>query len=163
MADFLTAVAITLVWEGGLVLDPADPGGTTNFGIASKDHPGLAVRNLTRDQAIEIYREGYWKPLYSQIAAQPIANKIFDMGVNMGVGTAVKILQRSLRGASSLGGPNPDGVFGPETLAQVNEDLTGLHVLPPYRQLLSQHYLDIVKVTPSSTKFLGGWLRRVNS
>lgn len=158
MAKFEDAVALTLVWEGGFVQDPADPGGDTNFGIAATDHPGLDIKNLTRDRAVEIYREGYWKPLYSEILAQAIANKLFDMGVNLGVGTAVKLLQRVV-----FFDGRADGIFGSETLAAVNEDLTGASVLPKYKYALGQHYNDIVKVNPTQIKFLSGWLRRANS
>jgi len=154
MAKFEEAVCLTLQWEGGYVNDPSDLGGETNFGITKRDHPNEDIRNMTVARAKQIYQEGYWKDLYGQINSQIVANKLFDMGVNMGVGTAVKLLQTALRIAV-------DGSFGTNTLAAVND--AGDSLLGPYKQALTQHYQDIVVRNPAEAKFLAGWLRRANS
>ena len=154
MALFELAIVETMKWEGGYVSDPNDPGGETNFGIAKRDHPNEDIQNMTVDRAKQIYRDGYWKNLYSQINSQAVANKLFDMGCNLGVGTAVKLLQ------SALGVP-VDGSFGPNTLAATNE--AGDAVLPSYKQKLCEHYPELVVRNPNLSKFLGGWLRRANS
>jgi lysozyme family protein len=120
MADFLTAVTKTLEYEGGLVDNPADPGGLTNFGIALKFHPELTaddIRAMTRTRAIGIYRQQYWPDIYTQIQSQAVANCLFDFGVTSGPATAVQTIQGILflRGHGSQ-----DGAFGPATLAAVN-------------------------------------------
>jgi lysozyme family protein len=154
MATFEEAVNNTLQWEGKYTWDPNDPGGETNWGISKRDHPNEDIKNMTVDRAKAIYREGYWKDLYGEISLQPVANKLFDMGVNMGVGTAVRILQFAL-------GVTVDGLFGVNTLAAVNN--AGAALLAPYKQALVQHYQDIVARNPNEAKFLMGWLRRANS
>ena len=57
------AIASVLKHEGGLVDHESDPGGITNWGVSLRAHPHLGregIRNLTRNQAIEIYRNSYW-------------------------------------------------------------------------------------------------------
>ena len=61
MADFEKAVEFVLRMEGGYVNDPKDPGGETNFGIAKKSYPGVDIKNLTEEQAEEIYKRDYWE------------------------------------------------------------------------------------------------------
>lgn len=154
MALFELAITETLKWEGGYSSDPNDPGGETNFGISKANHPDLDIKNLTVDQAKAVYREGYWKTLYSQIENQDVAWKLFDAGVNIGVGTAVKLLQ------SALGVP-VDGSFGPNTLFATNE--AGESILASYKAKLTKHYEDLVQLNPNLGRFLNGWLRRANS
>ena len=120
MADFLTAVTKTLTYEGGLVENPSDPGGLTNFGIALNAHPELTaddIRMMTRTRAIGIYRQQYWPDIYSEIESQPAANQLFDFGVTSGIHTAVETLQGVI---FMGGGAAHDGAFGPATLAAMN-------------------------------------------
>jgi type VI secretion system secreted protein VgrG len=120
MADFLTAVTKTLEYEGGLVDNPDDPGGLTNFGIALNEHPELTaedIRAMTRTRAIGIYRQKYWFDLYDQIEDQAIASSLFDFGVRSGIQTAVKILQQVLVGDWV----RVDGISGEHTLLAVNQ------------------------------------------
>jgi lysozyme family protein len=156
MADFKTAVAKTLVHEGGYVNNPADRGGPTNFGITQADMPGVDMRTITQDQAVAYYQEHYWKPLYSEISNQDIADKLFDVGVLFGVGTAVKILQTSMESEIHV---VSDGDFGPETLADVNQ----YGDIGTYKTALIQHVINIVHNNPSQNVFANGWIHRVNS
>jgi lysozyme family protein len=54
MSNFDLAVEFVLRHEGGLVHNPHDPGGTTNFGISQRAYPEVDIGNLTRDEAKEI-------------------------------------------------------------------------------------------------------------
>ena len=149
MARFDLAILTVLRNEGGLVEDPADPGGLTNYGISQKSYPSLDIRSLTRAQAMEIYLRDFWK--FDGILDQPIATKVFDATVNMGH-TAIKILQRIL-------GVPDDGVYGPTTEKAVNVTNPGV-LLGRFRTALVDHYEAIVTANPSQAKFLDGWLRR---
>jgi lysozyme family protein len=65
MADLFDQLAPTLVRiEGGFVNDPNDAGGETNFGItkavARANGYSGAMRDMTRGQALAIYRAEYW-------------------------------------------------------------------------------------------------------
>ena len=154
MADFNQAVQLTLVHEGGYVNLPSDPGGATNMGIEQRDMPNVIIQDLTVAQATEYYFENYWKQFYSQIQSQPVANKLFDLGILFGVGTAVKFLQLTL-------GITADGSFGPATLNAVNTADAGF--LDRYKAAMWQHAQAIVTATPSSLMFLTGWQRRIMS
>jgi lysozyme family protein len=154
MARFDLAVALTLVHEGGYVDNPIDKGGPTNFGITQADMPGVDMRTITREQAIAYYAAHYWNKLYDGIVDQPVANKLFDMGVLTGPHVAVKLLQQVL-------GVVADGTFGPKSLATTNVD--GPALLGLYRPVLRQHFIDLVAKVPQDETFLKGWENRVDS
>ncbi|KAF9577256.1 hypothetical protein BGW38_007656, partial [Lunasporangiospora selenospora] len=81
----------------------ADRGGATKYGIteavARENGYTGPITELPLSKAKEIYQERYWRPLrleaISEIS-QPIALELFDTGVNMGISTAAKFLQRAL-------------------------------------------------------------------
>lgn len=154
MADFSEAVKITLQHEGGYVDNPADPGGATNMGIEQKEWNRGDIRDLTVEDAIEFYAERYWPPLYNQIASQPVANKLFDCGVFLGKGTAVRRLQMA------VGLPKCDGLFGPQTLQAVNADS---NALVKFKEQLVIYVQSLINRNQSLQEFVQGWLNRVNS
>jgi lysozyme family protein len=154
MADFTQAVLLTLNHEGGYVNNPNDSGGATNMGITQRDLPDIPIQALTVAQAIAYYQEHYWKPLYSQINSQAVANKLFDMGVLLGVGKAVTLLQSAL----NLG---TDGIFGPHTLDVINA-ADEIQILAEYRWRLCLRFEAIATIYPQDAVFLKGWLNRVN-
>lgn len=156
MADFRIAVKLTLTHEGGYVNNPHDKGGPTKYGITQADMPGVDIQQITPDQAVGYYAEHYWKPLYSQINDQNLANKIFDMGVLFGVGTAVKLLQTSLSNGIHV---VSDGAFGPNTLAAVNNHGD----IEKFRVVLYNHCMDVVNRNPDNSIFLNGWTNRIQS
>jgi len=59
MANFNQALKKTLVFEGGYVNDPDDPGGETNFGISKRAYPDLDIPNITDRQVRNIYWRDY--------------------------------------------------------------------------------------------------------
>lgn len=156
MADFKIAVQKTLTHEGGYVNNPNDSGGPTKYGITQADMPGVDISTITPEQATAYYAEHYWKPLYSQISDQTLAEKLFDMGVLFGVGTAVKMLQISMTDVIGL---VSDGAFGPNTLAATNEhgDINS------YRIVLLNHAYEVVNRIPKDAEFLQGWVNRIKA
>jgi len=174
MADLNQAIQKTLIHEGGYQNYAHDAGNWynginygTKYGITPQDivtyFPLLisdpnCVRNLTSTQAVTIYKAGYWKDLYSQINDQLVAEKLFDMGVLMGVGTAVKLLQTTIKNAIMI---VPDGAFGPETLTDVNQ--CGPPLLVNYRTTLLNHAINVVNAKPNDTEFIQDWITRINS
>lgn len=154
MADFNEAIKITLQHEGGYVDNPADPGGATNMGIEQKEWNRGDIRDLTVEDATEFYAERYWHPLYNQIASQSLANKLFDTGVFLGEGTAVRRLQ------IAVGLSKCDGLFGPQTLQAVNADS---NALVKFKEQLVIYVQSLINRNQSLQEFAQGWLNRVNS
>jgi len=86
------AFEIVIGVEGGLVDDPADPGGLTKFGISQKSYPQLDIRNLTPEQAKDIYYQDYWlAAACDHITNEALAILVFDCAVNQGVSRAKQI------------------------------------------------------------------------
>jgi lysozyme family protein len=171
MADFNIAVNITMDkdHEGGFQKLHDDKGNWTGgevgvgvlkgtkYGISAAQFPDLDIENLTTDQAAAIYKEGYWKEFYSQITDQLLANKLFDIGVLFGVGTAVKLLQITLANKITL---VTDGVFGAGTLSAVNQQA---NLLPAYKVTLINHCMNVINRNPNEAQFARDWVRRINS
>lgn len=156
MGDFKTAVAFVLKNEGDYSQDPEDAGGETKFGISQRSYPNLDIKNLTRDQAIAIYREDFWAPY--QDFDEPIATKLFDLAVHMGHKQAVQILQRALR---SCGAPHlkDDGILGPLTRQAITIARSELLIVA-LRSEAAGFYRTLAVQNPRNQKFLAGWLTR---
>ncbi|MCI4437291.1 MAG: hypothetical protein JHC33_10840 [Ignisphaera sp.] len=132
MAEFGPAVTKTLKIEGGYSNNPNDAGGPTNFGITlgllmslgkhggDLNHDGSVniedVKFMTQQDALNIYKQLYWHG--DNITSQAIAEKNFDMGVNIGVSNAAKLLQKALNQLGQL--VEIDGNIGPATITNVN-------------------------------------------
>jgi len=101
---FDKALSFVLKWEGGYSNHPEDPGGATNLGITqsvynswrrSKGLPVQDVRNITREEAAQIYKERYWDPLQLDGANPAFQLAAFDAAVNHGVGQAKEFIAAS--------------------------------------------------------------------
>lgn len=160
---FMQAVEELLRIEGGYAFDPHDPGGETNWGICRRQYPHLDIKNLSRDEAIAIYRRDWWERYdYERIDYPPFATKVFILAINMGQGHAVKCLQRAVNDAGAhIGRLRIDGILGPKTLAAVNDQRIWLHagrcglVLALVKIEATKHYLRI-----GNWRYLSGWIRR---
>ncbi|MDX1352535.1 MAG: glycosyl hydrolase 108 family protein [Thiomicrorhabdus sp.] len=82
---FERAFEFILKWEGGYVNDPDDSGGETKFGVSKRAHPHLDIKNLTEDQAKEVYYRDYWMKLEFRNLPDRCKAYAFDTAVNMGV------------------------------------------------------------------------------
>ena len=146
MADAKISIAKTLVNEGGYVDNPNDSGGPTKYGITQRDLPGEDIEKFTPERATAYYLENYWKALYSQIDSQAVADKIFDMGVLFGVGTAIKLLQNVLALVPI------DGDFGEHTLSVTNL-ADPVSLLGSYQAALVSHSIGIANAQPKDQSF----------
>lgn len=166
---FRRAVEHTLEWEGGFVDHPDDRGGATAFGISSawlrRAGLDLDVRSITREKAIELYHDRFWKPYYFSKwgpRRSDLAVKAFDATVLNGPAAAAKCLQRALR-ACGARGLSDDGRFGSKSEAALEECLSvvGLPaVLAAYREALASRHRLVAELNPTQDVFLRGWLRR---
>lgn len=161
--------------EGGFVNDPDDPGGATNFGVTihtlRRLRPGQQigvndVRALTRNDAIEIYIEHYFRRPRIADLPEPLWPTVFDMYVNAGA-NAVRILQRLV---VQMGIQiTVDGVIGPQTIAAAHRayDMAPSHLVDAYGIARRDYYYRLADQRPASRKFArrrdggkGGWITR---
>lgn len=118
---FTHAVAFVLGKEGGYVNDPTDKGGETKYGISDKrdgvadgmtdvsgdGQPDTRIKDLTLEQASQIYFRDYWYPAYCPDWPDGISLLVFDAAVQHGVKKAISLLQ-------SAAGVTADGIVGPK-------------------------------------------------
>jgi len=95
-------------WTGGAVGCGMQLG--TNWGISAAAYPNVDIKNLTQDQAKQIYIRDYWTPIGGDGLPPQLALLVFDAAVNNGVRRSSEWLQAAL-------GVATDGVLGPETMA----------------------------------------------
>lgn len=161
--------------EGGYVNHPADRGGATRWGITEavarrRGYTG-DMRNMPRSDAAAVYKSLYWiAPAFDRIAesAPKLAEKLFDMGVNIGTGGASGFLQRALnalnRQARDYADIAVDRSIGSATLRALGSFLkvhpqSGEEVLlKAVEALQGAHYLRLAETRPSQEAFLYGWL-----
>jgi lysozyme family protein len=87
--DFTTAINRTLGVEGGYVNDPNDPGGETKFGISKRAYPDVDIKNLTREQAVAIYKRDFWDRAHIDAMPALLQYQALDFAVNSGIEIAV--------------------------------------------------------------------------
>jgi len=161
MTDFDRALAIVLRFEGGYSNDSSDPGGETNFGITKKVYDSWRIENgaavqsvklITPQEVASIYKNNYWMAAKCDKMTWPLCLIQFDGAVNTGVKRAMQLLQAAL-------GLNPDGVWGPKTLAGVQ----AATAITPYKLMLLRvwFYRNICITNTKLVKFILGWLKRM--
>ncbi len=83
--------------------------------------------------------------------------QVFDLSVNLGIRTAVIVLQRALR---SVGiNVQEDGLMGPQTLSSASNS-EPRYLLAAIKSEAAGYYRQIAAKNPSPQKFLKGWLNR---
>lgn len=110
MNDFDVSINRLLGNEGGYVNDPKDPGGETKWGISKRSYPSIDIADLTRDQAIAIYKRDFWDKIDGDNLPLGVSFQSLDFAVNSGIETAIRALQRA-------SGVADDGNVGPVTMA----------------------------------------------
>lgn len=134
-------INIILRHEGGYVNDPDDLGGETKYGITKRRYPNLDIKNLTKREAIEIYRRDFFIPMeIEKISNMNLALNYMDMGVNAGIGNAKKIMATALKEQAE----------------------TGADIVTIYKRLRVEYYTRIAELR-NNKKFLAGWLNRVKT
>ncbi len=117
MANFTTAQNKVKRLEGGYSEDPRDPGnwtgGRVNTGVLIGTNHGISapvlaaylghtptawdMKNLAYDTSLSIYKKDYWDKIGGdKLKDQSVAELIYDMAVNQGLGATQKIVSDSL-------------------------------------------------------------------
>jgi len=136
--NFKRAVEFTLGWEGEKYTeDPNDPGGATKYGISQRSYKHINIKNLTRENAITIYKTDYWDRCDCDNFSYPLDMIIFDTAVNLGCAEALKLKE------------SVDKYY--------TENIEARNMYwQDYLFLRLEKYAKI-----GNTKFLKGWLNRV--
>jgi lysozyme family protein len=156
---FDRCLAEVLRLEGGYVDDPRDPGGPTRFGVTravlsealGREASAQDVAALTWEEAGQIYRQRYWRPAGGAALPAGLDLAVFDCAVNMGPGTAARLLQAAL-------GVAVDGVVGPLTLAEAARR-TAADVIGAMSDLRRRRYRGLA----GFAAFGRGWLNRTDA
>lgn len=150
-------LAVTLVYEGGYVDHPSDPGGATNMGITigtlkawrGRQVTKADVRALKLDEVERIYQRNYWNPVRGDDLPAGVDLAVFDFGVNSGVSRSARYLQASVGAAQ-------DGVIGAKTLTAVaSRDAADLV------KAICAKRLGFVRGLKTFSVFGRGWSRRI--
>lgn len=151
MASFRRAVEWVIAHEiaddTGWTRDPDDPGRSTRWGISSAANPDVDLEQLTREHAVELYRDRYWRRIRGDELPEALGLALLDYAVLQGARTAVRALQAVLR-------VEADGRLGPLTLAAVDAQAPG----PLVRRLLALRKRQILEGNP---RYRAGWLSRL--
>lgn len=75
---FDNAVAHVLKHEGSAYVPHDMNGAPVKYGINAKANPGVDVKNLTEDQAKQIYHDKYWVPSGAELLAPNLQTPYFD-------------------------------------------------------------------------------------
>lgn len=157
---FLSAVKRLLTDEGGYTDRTRDAGGATRFGISQREYPHLDIKNLTREQAIEIYWRDWWCKFRYGALPSPLSAKMLDLAVNIGPSETTRCLQRALRASGVAIAEN--GILGPLTRAAVTR-ANQAALIAALRSEAAAHYRLIAASKTESAAgkdFLAGWLNR---
>lgn len=174
MADFQPAVAITLQNEGGFYHNQVT-GEIVNHGVTLKfvqssgykpDADENFILNLSVAEASQIYQTYFWDRYHiGSINDQSLANKAFDLTVNMGPGGSshagsLTLLQSAV---NSCGGQcSVDGMLGPISIGQINA-IDPVKLLGQYKQLVAARYTAIAEGNSELAGDLRGWLSRLDA
>ncbi len=158
---FSKAMPHVLVYEGGKVDDPRDPGGRTNQGVIQRVYtawrlarsmPDRDVDLMTNEERDAIYRKQYWDAIRGDELPAGVDFVVFDGAVNSGPKQSIKWLQRAV-------GVVADGVLGAITLAAV-ADFSSPVVLV---DRICDRRMEFLKALKTFKTFGRGWTRRVDS
>lgn len=173
--------------EGGYVNNPDDSGGETNFGITltvaktyekalkEKFNWDGTMKSFTKPMAKYIYEIEYWAKLKLDdiYKTSPfLADKLFDLGVNVGKGRAAKWLQEALnvfnRKAVDYKDIAVDGGIGKETLTALDalikvrgKDKAIKTLLKALITRQGAHYQQIALNNEKNETFMFGWFERL--
>jgi lysozyme family protein len=189
MALYYKALEKTLSNEGGYSDHPNDKGGETYKGIsrvfnpdwegwtiideekANANFPDCLQFNGDLERMVsDFYETNFWEPLHGEeIENQDLANKLFDMSVNIGLKSGVIILQYALIALNTNGNLYEtiieDGKFGPKTLTAIKALemrhetrylIKAVNILHGYNYILSAVH------SVNQTVFVRGWLNRIS-
>jgi lysozyme family protein len=155
MSAFDTIIDMVLVHEGGYVDHSSDPGGETKYGISKRAYPDVDIKNLTKEDAKELYRKDYWDRIKGDELPASVACVVVDYAVNSGVSRASKALQ------SACGIANGDGIIGPHSLNAVWSTVKSTSEQAVVDAVTEQRQ-EFIRALSIYDTFGRGWERRIS-
>lgn len=151
--------------EGGWSNHPADRGGATMYGVTqgtydvwrkSVNRVRQSVRNISHEEARQLYDIMYWRAASCDKLPWPICYLVFDAAVNSGVNRSVRWLQAGL----SL---SQDGKVGPKTIEAARKvvDEADARKIVQIVDARLTFLVRLVQRSASQAAFLLGWMRRI--
>jgi lysozyme family protein len=160
--------------EGWISDDELDKGGHTIAGITEASHSVEhnllmeMIENKTDKEIIisfiqSFYYINYYNPLYDDIIDSSLAFKIFDFGVNAGIKTSVRILQRTHNQFQPDNKIKVDGLFGRNTLRAINLDSAPMdkYLETEFYYLYIDNLEGYYRSLWNFFKFGKGWINRL--
>jgi len=179
-SNFDFAIPLILKAEGfrpghtGLVDDPDDPGGPTNYGVSLRalrklgplvgdfdgdgDVDADDISFMTYDDAVNIYKGWYWRPEFD-VLHREVAYRLADHWVNAGPTAMARVAQRAIR--AMLRPIEVDGKYGAKTNSAI--ELCGTNILPAIRSERAGFYRELIAKNATFEKYRNGWLNRAYS
>lgn len=150
--------------EGGFSDNPHDKGGATIYGISSKWFPNdySAIMGAPTQEEKELltkqfYYNHFYNPLYDKIFYEPLAVRLFDLGVNLGKGISITLLQETFNRLSQ-NKISEDGKFGEGTLRGINlPPIVHENFYSSYQKRTEEYYRGL----KDFSIFGKGWLNRL--
>ena len=148
--------------EGGLSLDREDRGNWTSgkigvgklngtkYGVSAMAYPDLDIRNLTLQDAKDIYRRDYWNKARCDDLPPGLDYLTFDSGINHGVSRAGRFLQTAV-------GAKVDGQIGPATVARASAVFDLSKAVSEFCVTRGLFYTEI----ETFQRYKLGWFRRL--
>ena len=166
MAEFQTSFTFMIHNEDAsqahAIVPDAPPGAHAISGINSVAYPQefasiAAFPQADRGPAVEqFYQTNFWNQ-WEGMLSDAVAERVYYAAVNMGPGTAVRLLQQAV---NTLGGSlTVDGHWGPTTIkAALQCDQTAL--VKAFRDVREAHYAAILAAHPEDAKYKEQWYAR---
>lgn len=139
----------TLGHEGNYSNNPNDPGGETKWGISKRSYPNLIIKDLTEEDAFNIYKRDFWDRLGMDRLPDGVQFQLFDFAINSGIETSIRYFQRAL-------GVADDGHFGPVSFAASSISTESDMIMNLNAERLD--YMTRLKNWPDASR---GWARRI--
>lgn len=168
MSRFDSCLAFVLEQEKAYSNLAGDAGGSTRWGVASNFWPDAydkiawlekADKHAEAMQVVAaFYREKFWSPIQGDQLPPPLDLLVFDAAVNLGIGSAVSLLQQSI---NEVNGPPylvVDGQLGAKTLAAVKA--YPVHLLV-YKITAERIAYYTSRPRKRRDAFLAGWVNRI--
>lgn len=187
-AQFGPAVDVVLRNEGGAKVSnhPADPGGTTKYGISLRFLKSVAkhldvdlnddllidpddITMLPESLARELYFRYFWEPVAAgHLISQPLATKLLDASVLSGPRRGTSWLEKANFAVSgrTVEGTQPNALRAVEESNRIVRADGGdgeQRILAAYRAEQLAFYRGLVQRDPKRGVFLKGWTRRATS